>query len=270
MGIYFEKGNNYNIRDEDLVKVINFKNADTVQVKNTKKLQNNLKSYKKLNKHEYVDLNTGEIKKYIHNAGKSTSGINRALKNLTSLIRNNFTGADNELFITLTTTAETGNIEDINKMFKIMWYKLKEKYKGLEYIYVVELQNDRNSWHIHALLKDLYNEKLYIKHTELVQLWKKGFVKVNRIRNIYRTAEYVAKIKTKENVQINKRLYYASRGIKKPKAEVMTYSEFKNTYGKNKYRAKENTVLVRSIRNDNIINKHKTETWKRSYTFKKR
>mgnify|MGYP000770959696 FL=1 len=69
-----------------------------------RKAHNNLSHIKKLNKHEYYDTKTGEVKQYRHEKREKNPvrNMNRSFEKLRQLINTNFTGAINELHITLT------------------------------------------------------------------------------------------------------------------------------------------------------------------------
>lgn len=283
-GIYFESGENYNINKDKTVKVTKYING-TVEIADTKVYRNNLKRYKKLSKNEYVDTVTGEIKEYEKNEFKSIDGLKRGLRKLKQILRNNFFGNKNELFLTLTTDEVVTDYDTIIHYFNLFWDKLKRRYKNLEYIYVVELQEDRNSWHIHCMIKDTKNKNLYIENDEIVKLWGQCNTKTNRItkRNIKkiineeesiaknckeeefgieRLINYVAKVRTKEKTPASKKVYYKSRGIKLAETEKMIYGEIIEKIGTDYDLEYENTVLVRSIVTDKIMNKTKKEYWK--------
>ena len=65
----------------------------------------NQKAYtRKINRDEYVFLETGELFNYKHNENRSQNieGIRQSISRLRDLINNNFKGGKNELWITLT------------------------------------------------------------------------------------------------------------------------------------------------------------------------
>lgn len=68
------------------------------------------------------------------------------------------------------------DMEQLKKDFDYFWKRLTRQMQDLEYLYVVEIQEERNSLHIHALIKDTMHQKLYIPFEELSRLWNKGYV----------------------------------------------------------------------------------------------
>lgn len=283
--IYFEEGENYHIKKKDIVKVTRFEISNEIEVKHTTAKGNGLRKFKKLDKYTYVNTETGEIKNYKLSKEKKIKNMRRALKKLKSIIRNNFYGKRNEIFVTMTTEKVETSFENIVQKFKKFWRKLlnKNKDKKLEYIYVVELQEKRNSWHIHTLIKDTENRNLFIENEEIKELWGEGFTKTTRVvrgrtnnktkENIIRDEvkeygienliDYMAKVRTKEKIENGKRLYYCSRGIKQPLVEKLVYEEIEEQLKDNYILDKEDTLLVKDSKTNNIINKIKKENYKK-------
>ena len=155
------------------------------------------------------------------------------MKKVSDYIRNNFNGGKNEIFVTLTYSDLMSDMEQQKKDYDYFWKQLTKQMPDLEYIYVVEMQEERNSLHIHALIKDTIHSELYIPIEELNRLWNKGYVWVTRINMrdtrrfvideskdertaIGRVRKYTTKIKTKENVPRDKNIYSKSKGIIAP------------------------------------------------------
>lgn len=252
MGIYITKGEDYNIKKDAIVKVTRYEATGNMQVQHIKHKNNNLSNTIRISKTEYIDKVSGEIKKYKIKENKNNDGIHRSMKKLQQIIKNNFSGAKSELFITLTTDKQVTDIDIMKDYFKSFWQKLKRKYKELEYIFVFELQTDRNSWHIHALLKDKKNKYLYIDNEKIVKkLWGKGNTWTSKITKKKKSNEtniekqiqgqetlgiegltnYMAKIRSKENIPVGKQAYCKSRGIKVPKQYTAKYEEVNNEIG---------------------------------------
>lgn len=223
---------------------------------------NNKATILKLNKNEYIDLSSGELKEYEHmeHRGQSKNSLYQTFKKLRYLINNNFMGNENELFVTLTyaenMTCAKRLYADFDKFMKRLRYRYKNK-STIDYISVVEPQS-RGAWHCHVLMRFNELDSIYIANSSLRTLWGHGFVRVNRINNIdnigaYLTA-YLTDIElTEETIcclqpgmrikdVMGKRyikggrvhmypagmnLYRRSRGIKSPKREKMSYKDAK-------------------------------------------
>jgi hypothetical protein len=149
-----EKGENYNINGDELVKVTQYESTNDIKIQDTKYKNKSLTNFKRLNRKQYLNKKTGEIKYYKIGEQDREENLKRAMKNLKEILRNNFNGGKNELFITLTTKEVITDLDKIIGMFKQFWRKMNEIYKTLAYVFVVEKQEIRNSWHIHMLIKD--------------------------------------------------------------------------------------------------------------------
>ena len=226
--------------------------------------RNTRANIKRINDEDYLVLSTGEIKNYENGLSRydSKNSLRRTFKNLRYLINNNFIGAPNELFITLT---YADNMKDEKKLYldvKNFIKRLKYHFKDLsriEYINVVEPQA-RGAWHCHILIKFIDVKTIYIPNKDISDIWSHGFVNVRGLKNMsidnigaYLTA-YLADIplsdfglknlKSSSEVKVieNKsyvkggrlilypkgmNLYRCSKGIKKPIRKIMKYSEAK-------------------------------------------
>lgn len=151
---------------------------------------------KKLNKDEYVNLATGEIKEYQHieNRSESYNSLRQTFKKIRYLINNNFTGKPNELFVTLT-YAE--NMTDTNWLYtdiKKFMMKLRYKYNDvsdIDYLSVIEPQG-RGAWHIHMLLRFNALSSVFVPSHELAELWGHGFIKIERIQSVDNIGAYLS------------------------------------------------------------------------------
>ena len=103
--IYFENGKNCNIKETSNVKVVSYKNNDEeVKIKNSVSISGTyyLGRYARINSTQYVDKQTGEIKDYNISDKRAKCSIRKSMKKLDDLIKNNFNGNRNEIFLTLT------------------------------------------------------------------------------------------------------------------------------------------------------------------------
>lgn len=261
MSIYFRNGENKEIEDNSKVKIIHFESNNSYEVKCTKRRQNNLSRYKRKSKNEWIDTATGEIIRSKEYGSKNTNNMRRALKKLEYVIRNNFTGANNELHMVLTTEEEIHSYDVIQKRVDTFLKQLKQQYNGIEYIYVLELQEERNSWHAHVLLKDMLHKRLYINYNEINALWRGNGTKIKKVYDIDGLAHYLAKEKTKTSTPKFKKLYYKSRGIKTVEVEQKTYKEFKEDIKETHNMTVAKTLNIKSTDSDYTINSIKTEIW---------
>ena len=136
---------------------------------------NNLKHIKRINRNEYLDTRTGEVKEYQHKEQNRTRNMNRSFEKLRQLINANFTGKINERHITLTYAEKMTDFDKASIDFKRFWEKLHYHYPDLEFIRIIEPQQT-GSWHIHALVKSKKYGNLSIPLEQIEKLWEHGFV----------------------------------------------------------------------------------------------
>lgn len=284
---YFQDGENYAIKQDKVVKVIQYKATSSIEIVDTSNKINGFKNITKISKGEYYDARENAIKKYCLVEKKTNESLKKSMKNLERKIRNNFTGANNELFITLT-TREMTNIADIEKYFDEFWNRLKSVYQDLEYVYVIERNSIRESWHLHLLVKATEHKTLYIPNSTIEELWQKGYTKTSRITDkavyndinekdhmiyvekklmsdgivgIEKVIKYMTKIHTKQGLPKGMKCYNTSRELKMPKMKKVEYCKICDEMNSEYYLEKEKTILVRDIETDAIINKIKKEIW---------
>ena len=197
----------------------------------------------------YVNLDTGEI----HDMDTSNNSrfdnlksTKQTMKKLRRIIAHNFTGGENQLWITLTYREHVINPEVVYKDFKAFIRRIRHSFGHVEYIAVIEPQAS-GRWHLHVLLKN--DSELTIPNNDLAKLWGKGYTKTKRLRIADRVGNYL--IAYLSNLQIgdkgsqNKaiikgarlymypkgiRIYRTSRGIKKPLEMTTTKGELMETY----------------------------------------
>jgi hypothetical protein len=155
---------------------------------------------KKLNKFEYVELATGEIKKFAisETRADNVNSLKQTFKKLRYLINNNFVGALNEFFVTLTFAPDSSgwrpsvsDTEYLSKVSKAFLRRLKLKYGRLEFVRVLEPHADGHA-HFHMLLRFDDFDKIYIANKELNELWGHGFVKINSLKDVDNIGAYVS------------------------------------------------------------------------------
>ena len=134
-------------------------------------------------------------------------------------------GKEREKFFTLTFKKNEINHAaanaDFRSFIKKLNYKLFKKHSGLKYVCVVERQQ-RGALHYHIILFNMP----YVPHKELLELWGHGAVTINAIDHVDNVGAYVMKYMEKEMNEMqseksakvkDKKLYFASRGLHKPK-----------------------------------------------------
>ena len=279
--IYFENGENYHIKNEAEVSVIKYNGSNKIKIKNCSNRSNNLDKLKKISADEYVNTETGEICEYTKYDYKTKSSLCRSMKKLRELFLNNFNGGENEICLTLTFEKKEENFDKTVAHLNDFWKNLKKEFPDLEHISVIEKQEERNSWHIHMLIKDTKHKKLCISAEEIKRIWNKGIIHITKITNrnvknlindttkvedensaIIKLSNYLSKTKSKEQIPANKKTYYKSRGIKFPNVDKMKYSEAQKILDDNNYCLLfERTLLIRSSNTDSILKKIKEEMY---------
>lgn len=221
----------------------------------------------KLDKDRYMIKSTGEVRYYQKNDNRSEdlNNVRRSVKKLRELINNNFTGAKNELFVTLTYAEnmqdEKRLYKDFDKFMKRLRYEFKNRSK-IEYISTIEPQQ-RGAWHVHSLLRFEDLNEIFIENKKLSEIWGHGFVNIKSLKEVdnigaYLSA-YLTNIKDGEKTKKGARLhlypsginiYRASRGMKKPKKEKMTIKKAKKKLGS----AKPSYFTTKTIDSSNYYN----------------
>lgn len=183
----------YSIQDKDIVTVTRMNHLTEIQYMEK---MNRTASIKKLNKNEYVVLETGEIKEFNHfeNRSDSYNSLRQTFKKLRYLINNNFVGRSNELFVTLTYEENMTDTKRLYKDLNRFTTALKKRYKNkttVDYLTVVEPQK-RGAWHVHSLIRFNDLEKIFIPNADLAKLWGHGFVRIESIKNVDNIGAYLS------------------------------------------------------------------------------
>ena len=162
MAVNFEIGQGYSIPKDAQVKVKEYTN-DVKTVTYVSNKSNNLRRYKRINNKEYIDKKTGEILQYNVQEVKTEKSLKRTLNGpLADLLINNFTGGNNQIFVTLTFEWDMNDFNKLKWYFDRFWSRLCYKYKScnLACIYVKEKikqlyakTEEENIW---AVRKNLY------------------------------------------------------------------------------------------------------------------
>ena len=123
-------------------------------------------------------------------------------------------------FVTLTFDNERDfnirNVQACNKYFKQFIQRLRYRYPKLKYVAVIEFQdkNGRGAVHYHMICN-----LPFVKKHELQEIWRGGFIKINRIDKVDNVGAYVIKYMCKDTE--DKRLcgenaYNHSKNLEEP------------------------------------------------------
>lgn len=142
--------------------------------------------------------------------GKRDDNLRRSRQMLRRIIWSNI--GVNSKFLTLT-YAE--NMQDY-KVFIEDWRRfvqnLRRKGIKLQYVYVLEYQ-ERGAIHAHVVI---FNDEM-LPLEAITNAWGRGFVKLNRIKDVKNLGAYVCKYLTKETLaEYGAHSYHASVGLIRP------------------------------------------------------
>ena len=177
---------NEKIADNDIVNVTQCGDSFIV----TKSQYKNRKApIRKLNKDEYIDLKTGEVRKFKHKQNRADNILSarRSMARLRNIITSNTKEPKKCRFLTLTYKKKMTNQKLLTNDFKVFLRRLKADkmkkkfhFEEFEYIVIYEPQG-RGSFHIHALLI-FDNEEVFIPNTQIQKLWGHGFTKTKKLK----------------------------------------------------------------------------------------
>ena len=241
-----KEGNFFVIPDDEIVKVKRMNHI--VEVKHIQR-PTKAGTVRKISKNEYVDIKTGEIKECKNSDVKDDlRSLKRTMKNMRELINNNFTGAKNEKFITLTYAKNMTDTEQLYTDFKVFVKSLRRKYGSIDYVSAVEPQA-RGAWHCHVLMKFNDYEEIFIDNNSVIaKLWGHGYTFTEGLEQVDNVGAYLSAYLSNlpvDSEDVDKHdkkyvkgarlsmypsgmnIYRCSRGIKKPTVQTMTYSELK-------------------------------------------
>ncbi len=253
--------------DDNVIRTDLGKYSKITFVSNPSNSNNNI-TIKKLNKYEYLDLKTGEIKKYNLDKPTSKSDVSRKLRKYENLVLANFTGGASELFITLTPKNNITDIAVIKQYFNDFVNNLEKDYQDIDFIALYE-QTEFGCWHIHLFIKNNQHKRLYIPHQQLLNYWQQGAVYVMPNKNTFQTLGHS---KDKRDDRLERfthfpkghRLYKKTLGIKAPTKEKMTFKECPEFNSVNHTRVSSKTYYIRNKKNDKVINTIATEMYKKN------
>lgn len=170
----------------------------------------------KLNKDQYVDIRSGEVKEFEHikNRSQDIANVAKSLKRLRDLINANVTDVTRCRWLTFTYADNMTDTKKLRYDSENCIKRLRKIFGHFEYITAAEPQG-RGAWHLHSIY--IFKDKAPFMPNEVVaQCWKKGFVYVNKLDDVdnvgaYLTA-YLGDMELSQDVDIN--CLKHSKGIK--------------------------------------------------------
>lgn len=139
------------------------------------------------------------------------SSITRTRNSVRRLVLANFD--NNSKFITLTFAENVQELESANKEFKKFIQRMRRRYGDFKYLAVIEFQK-RGAVHYHMIC-----DLPYVKNKELAEMWRNGFVKINRIKHVDNVGAYIVKYMTKDLHDerfAGKKAYLCSKNLDRP------------------------------------------------------
>lgn len=153
---------------------------------------------RKLDYDRYVELETGEIKEFVHSEhrGDNLNSLRQTFKKMRYLINNNFTALPNELFVTLTYKGhlQTRDHLKVGKDYDRFLKRLKRKYKDITTIDAIKVLEPHatGNYHMHVLFRFNDLDKIYIPSSELEEIWGNGFVEIQSLKGVDNVGAYLS------------------------------------------------------------------------------
>ncbi|MBC1507263.1 hypothetical protein HCJ58_09865 [Listeria sp. FSL L7-1509] len=188
----------------------------------------------KLDKSRYLVKSTGEIGEFNQSMTRkdNLNSLRQSFKRLSYLINANFTGANNELWITMTykknmtdNKQASADFDRFLKRFKYFCEQTYGKTRGhMEYVKAIEPQ-ERGAWHFHLLVKFPLMKKVYIPNSLYAAIWGHGIVNVkrpDRTDNIgaYFTS-YLTNLEVEEGLTVEEEEEHVSELLQAPGARTV-------------------------------------------------
>lgn len=156
----------------------------------------NRKCYiERLDSEHYIDLQTGELKDFVHMANRSDdlNGVRVSLGRLRDLLNANILDVQFCRWVTLTYAQPDGKpMTDTGRLYKDFKYfvgRLRYRYGHFEYIVAMEPQGS-GSWHAHVVL--IFPKKApFIPNEEMAEIWGQGFTVTKRLDDVDNVGAYL-------------------------------------------------------------------------------
>lgn len=222
-----------------------FRTGHIIEVETMDKPPRNINRYRKLNKEQYIDTETGEVLDYKTQKRSNSASIKKSFNNLRRIVNANFVGNPSEVHIILTYGKYMNDTRLMYLDFKRFWQRFSYRYPNCQYIAVTEPQR-RGSWHYHVLVRSQNEQFFYVKQSELTECWGHGHTYIKNLAGIDNIGLYfVAQLENddvNEDLQDenrpksiikgarlayyppNMKIYRCSSGIIRPEPIIMTYN----------------------------------------------
>lgn len=180
----------------------------------------------RISENEFVDTRTGVVRQFQKSDGRTASlyCFKRSYRNAENLLRANFSGGKNEIFLTLSYKEKMTDPVKLCNDFKEFRRRLKKINPDFDYIAMAEFNS--HGIHLHVFLIGHDDIKFYVPRESLVKCWQNDNVYVRRIsrfEDVENLIAYVNPFKTKKKLNflhlypIRFHVLRCSSGIKKPK-----------------------------------------------------
>lgn len=159
------------------------------------KKRNSQCKIKKIDKDNYIMLDTGEVKQFEHNLNRADdlNNIRVSLGNLRDYMNTNITDVKKCRWVTLTYSQPDGKpMTDpirLQKDFEKAIKKLRYEYGHFEYIVAMEPQGN-SAWHAHVVM--IFNKKApFIPNELMAEKWGQGFVTIKKLDDVDNVGAYL-------------------------------------------------------------------------------
>ncbi len=145
----------------------------------------------RVNKDNYVDKRTGEVKNFNHieSRAEDKNSVRVSLTKLRDIINANITNPDYCRWVTLTYAENMTDDKRLYSDFKKFIMRMRSRNYIFEYIVAMEPQG-RGAWHAHLLM--IFDKKApFIPNNQLEEIWGHGFVKIKALSDIDNIGVYL-------------------------------------------------------------------------------
>lgn len=171
--------------------------GDTTLITTTTKA-NRKARIRRLNKDEYLNVETGEICQIDHSAKSRQDNIKslyRTMANLRAIINTNTTHPERVLWMTFTYAENMTDADQLRTDWDKAWkrfcyYFKKNGISKPEYIIAAEPQA-RGAWHLHALLI-FPHRRPFLPNDKAAEIWQHGYTKTKALKDGDNIAGYLS------------------------------------------------------------------------------
>jgi len=177
--VYISRSLPIEIDDNQMSKVYIFKNKTTITT--TKNPMTSIGNYRKSTGNKTIDLTTGECIEHRPPRSRrdNIASIKRSCGYLMKLVDNNFEGLPNEKHLTLTYSNHETDYQKVVHDFKCFMNRLRYTYGQLEYIRIVEVQQNKRL-HLHVLVKST-TDTLFLDYSKVRAIWGHGRIRIENV-----------------------------------------------------------------------------------------